>query len=166
MLKGFVNSSYIRLLIVALVLALTFVIAAISHRNANGQKKSACGIYRNDKTVRVGSTEIKAEIANNPAQLQQGLSGRPCIEQGQGMLFVFAKPGQYAFWMKDMKFPIDIVWISMEKKAVAIERNVQPNTYPDSKFINDNHHLAQYVIELKANRSNELHMTLGTPVNF
>lgn len=71
-------------------------------------------------------------------------------------------------WMKDMKFPIDIIWISPEHKVVAVERDVEPSTYFSKNpfFINDKDHIAQYIIEMKANRSTELGIGLGTPINF
>jgi uncharacterized membrane protein (UPF0127 family) len=80
------------------------------------------------------------------------------------MLFQFSKPGQLWIWMKDMKFPIDIVWIAPNHTVVGIEQDVQPSTYPD-KFVNRDRP-AQYVLELKANRSKELNINLGTPVSF
>ncbi len=66
--------------------------------------------------------------------------------------------------MKDMKFPIDIAWISPDKKVVGLEIDVEPSTYPDS-FVNKDQP-AQYVLELKANRSKTLNINLGTPVKF
>ena len=126
---------------------------------------SACGPYRKDKTVRIDDALIHAEIPNNPDAQAKGLGGRPCILPDQGMLFIFPQPGQYAFWMKDMKFPIDILWISEDYKVVGQEIDVQPNTYPD-RFINKKENAAKYVLELKSERSRELKVNLGTPVNF
>mgnify|MGYP000343629812 CR=1 FL=1 len=80
------------------------------------------------------------------------------------MLFPFDPPSQPEFWMKDMKFPIDIVWVSTDQKIVGVERDVQPNTYPDS-FANKDKP-AQYVIELKANRTKELGLNLGQQAKF
>jgi uncharacterized protein len=84
------------------------------------------------------------------------------------MLFSFSQPGYYRFWMKDMKFPIDIIWISPDHKVAGIERDVEPSTYFSKNpfFINDKDHIAQYVLELKANRSTDLHIALGTPIQF
>jgi uncharacterized membrane protein (UPF0127 family) len=66
--------------------------------------------------------------------------------------------------MKDMHFPIDIIWIGADYKVAAMEINVSPKTYPDS-FVNRDK-LAQYVLEIKANRSKSLGIDIGTPVNF
>lgn len=145
-------------------IALSVISAVVLLHEANGLKTSACGLYRNDKTVQIGSAKFEAEVADTANQQEKGLGRRPCIGENQAMLFEFSKPSHYAFWMKDMKFPIDIVWISPDHRVADLNVDVQPSTYPNS-FINKDH-LAQYVLEIKANRSKSLSITLGTPVNF
>jgi uncharacterized membrane protein (UPF0127 family) len=131
---------------------------------ANNTIQTACGPYRNDKTVTIGSTNIKAEVPKNSTEFAKGLGGRPCILPDQGMLFAFTQPGHYPFWMKSMKFPVDIIWISTDHKVAAMEINESPSTYPD-KFVNRDN-LAQYVLELKANRAQELNLGLGSVISF
>lgn len=140
------------------------VLVALLTYGPNEAQKPKCGVYRNDKTVSINSANIKVEVVKTAAEAEKGLGGRPCIERDQGMLFVFNKPGRYSFWMKDMRFSIDIVWISPERKVVGLEIDVSPSTYPD-RFVNKDNP-AQYVLELPANRSKNLGITLGTPVNF
>jgi len=65
--------------------------------------------------VIIGDIKIKVEVADDPVEMQAGLSGRESLDENHGMLFVFAEPGQPAFWMKDMKFPIDIIWIQNDR---------------------------------------------------
>jgi uncharacterized membrane protein (UPF0127 family) len=79
------------------------------------------------------------------------------------MLFTYTKPLRIGIWMKDMKFPIDVVWITKDHKVAAIEVDFQPSTYPETR---GNQILAQYVLELQANRTKELNIDLGTPVDF
>jgi uncharacterized membrane protein (UPF0127 family) len=124
---------------------------------------TACGPYRDDKRVLINGQSINAEVATTTKARETGLSGRPCILPNQGMLFEFSTAGRYQFWMKDMKFPIDIVWISPAHKVAAIEIDFKPSTYPE---VRANALPAQYVLELKANRSQELHMAIGTSVSF
>jgi len=61
--------------------------------------------------VTIGVHVIDAEIADTPARKQRGLSGRASLGDGQGMLFPYAEPGRHGFWMPDMHFDIDILWI-------------------------------------------------------
>jgi len=123
-----------------------------------------CGPYREDKTVHLGSVRLKAESVQGQSEITKGLGGRPCIEQDRAMLFEFSKPGQYAIWMKDMKFPIDILWISPGRKVVGLEKNVKPDTYPDS-FANKDQK-ALYVLETKAGLAEKHSIGLGSPVSW
>lgn len=164
----FTNSFALILIIIIAVAVIAAVVIGGKDKPMTDNKASnisACGPYRKDKTVRIGDAAIYAEIPDNPDSQAKGLGGRPCILPDQGMLFVFPQPGQYAFWMKDMKFPIDILWISEDHRVVGQEIDVQPNTYPD-RFINKKENAAKYVLELKSERSRELKVNIGTPVNF
>src|SRR4051812_48326835 len=58
---------------------------------------------------------ISIEVADTPEARERGPSGRESLPQGSGVLFVFDAPATYGFWMKDMRFPIDIVWLDEEK---------------------------------------------------
>lgn len=70
---------------------------------------------------------ISAEVANTPYLRSRGLGGRDSLDENSGMLFVFDKPGKYQFWMKDMKIPLDLIWISGDR-IVGIVENVPPPT--------------------------------------
>lgn len=101
--------------------------------------------------LRLGGQTINLEIANTPEAQEKGLSGRTGLPNNRGMLFVYAnaEPNR-CFWMKDMQFAIDIVWLDAQKRVVHLEQNVQPSTYPNH-FCNEKP--AQYVLELNANQS-------------
>ena len=146
-------------LLLVLLLAGTFITHDIQNRS---KAISFCG-FRIDKTASINSHTVNAEVASTPAARQQGLSGRKCINQNEGMLFVFDQPGSYSFWMKDMNFPIDIIWIDANHHVVTVKSNVNPSTYPQS-FVNSNP--AQYVIEIKAGRAQALGITNGTLIKF
>ena len=95
-------------------------------------------------TVRVGKHSYEVEVANTTSKREQGLSGRASLPQNTAMLFVFDKPDQACFWMKDMKFPLDIVWIQ-EDKVVKVSADTSQNTYPQN-FCPDQP--VPYVLEL------------------
>ena len=77
-----------------------------------------------------GKADFKIDIVDNPISRARGLSGRDKLGENEGMLFVFDFPGMYGFWMKDMKFPIDIVWIS-KNEIVGVTDNLQPDDSSD-----------------------------------
>jgi len=119
--------------------------------------------YRQDIKISVNSQTIDAQVAQTPAEQSKGLSGRSCIGKDQGMLFTFGTPGHYPFWMKDMRFNIDIVWISPDHQVVHIEPNAAPSTYPDS-FVNEAP--AQDVLELASGRAASLGLQTGTQLSY
>lgn len=147
----------------AIILAGAVIFLVLAGSNGSGTA-SCRGEYRNDEQVRVGSYHFQVEAALSKYEQQKGLSGRECIGLNQGMLFRFEKPGYYSFWMKDMHFPIDIIWISADREVVGLEHNVEPSTYPDG-FINKDQP-AKYVLELKAGRAKSLGLGLGSRIDF
>lgn len=74
-----------------------------------------------------GRVNLTVELARTPEQHIRGLSGRPGLKSGQGMLFVYDRPQPVSIWMKDMRFPLDIVWIR-DGRIVKIEKNAPPLT--------------------------------------
>ncbi len=89
-----------------------------------------------------------AELAITEEERQLGLMFREKINPDQGMLFVFEKEDILSFWMKNMNFPLDILWLNQEKRIVHMESHVPPCQDPDcpsyfSPFP------AMYVLELK-----------------
>lgn len=77
--------------------------------------------------IEIHQRPLYLEFARTPIEQERGLSGRTAFRSDQGMLFVFAATGTYAFWMKDMKIPLDLIWIQ-DRKIVGIERNLPPPT--------------------------------------
>jgi len=75
------------------------------------------------KTMRVGETELIVEIADTDILRAKGLSGRKNLNENSGMLFVYDKPEIRRFWMKDVYFDLDVLWIS-DNMVVGIEENV------------------------------------------
>jgi uncharacterized membrane protein (UPF0127 family) len=59
----------------------------------------------------IRNTVVSLEVVATPESQQRGLGGRDQLAWDRGMLFVYSEPRFYAFWMKDMHFDIDIVWI-------------------------------------------------------
>ncbi len=77
-------------------------------------------------TVTINDHQLTVELAVTADQQAQGLSGRDSLATNTGMLFVFTPPAQVPFWMKDMKFPLDFVWIK-DGTIVQIDRKIAPS---------------------------------------
>ncbi len=70
-------------------------------------------------------TKITVAIAKTDEERARGLGGRDYIDENEGMYFLFPKEDRYGFWMKDMQFSIDILWVK-QGKLVGFVKNVQP----------------------------------------
>ncbi len=114
-------------------------------------------------TVLINSQEINVQIAENRKARTLGLSNRKSLEPFDGLLFVYEKPGKHRIWMKDMNFPIDIIWFDQEKKVIWIEKNISPGTYPQSFYPKEP---ASFVLELPANKTKELKINIGSVLSF
>lgn len=113
--------------------------------------------------ISVGGTKIKAELADTPRKRVQGLSGRLLLGDDTGMLFVFEKEDFHGIWMKDMLFPIDIVWIDEGMVVIDVKRNTEPESYPDVFKPKDK---AKYVLEVNAGFARSHDMEIGDKVSF
>lgn len=99
------------------------------------------------------------EIADTPFAREQGLSGRTEISEDYGMLFIFPEKGDYGFWMKDMKVPIDVFWIADDGTIVGIEHELSPDTYPEAVYPPLP---VRYVLETKAGTGAARGWVVGT----
>jgi uncharacterized membrane protein (UPF0127 family) len=106
---------------------------------------------------------IKPEFATTAEQHTKGLSGRPFLHDNMALVFVFDQAATYAFWMKDMNFPIDIIWLNDEKRVVTIKKHATPESYPESFYPTAP---SRYVIELNAGKADELAIRVGQRILF
>ncbi|MHB1086162.1 MAG: DUF192 domain-containing protein [Minisyncoccota bacterium] len=116
-----------------------------------------------DPRVIVGDTAVKILLADTPQKRTQGLSNRESLAEDEGMLFVFPEEGIYGFWMKDMRFSIDILWLNSAGEVVHIVEDASPESYPAS-FTPEK--AAQYVLELPAGFVRAHGVTLGSLVEL
>lgn len=106
---------------------------------------------------------IKLILAKNPTTRERGLSGYTSLPSDTGMLFIFPKPELPDFWMKDMNFSIDIVWITQNRKVIAVTSDISPKTYPKTYAPPSS---VQFVLELAAGNAKKLGLEAGTTVVF
>lgn len=125
------------------------------------------------RTIQLHGQTIRVLLADTPETRQIGLGGRDRLAQDEGMLFIFPEDGTYAFWMKDMRFSIDILWLSAPDRlsrdgsatatVVHIAPDVSPDTYPQD-FMSTKP--ARYVLELPAGFVRENNVTIGDIVRL
>jgi uncharacterized protein len=76
--------------------------------------------------IEINGKEIKVEIADSSQERSKGLGGRESLASDSGMLFIFPDKGQYSFWMKGLKFPLDLIWIRDDVVVDIIENVPSP----------------------------------------
>jgi uncharacterized protein len=104
---------------------------------------------------------INLETPRTREEQARGLAKYTSLPQTQGMLFDFGRPGDACMWMKDMKFPIDMVWLNEDKTVTKIERNILPDTFPQT-FCADTP--SRYVIELNSGIANLVGLQIGQQI--
>jgi uncharacterized protein len=92
---------------------------------------------------------VSVEVVSKQGDMERGLMYRTGLDQNKGMLFVFTNDDIYKFWMKNMHFNLDILWIRLDGRIVFIGQNIPactsgpcPVYTPDQK--------ARYVLELNS----------------
>lgn len=120
-------------------------------------------ILRHDVNLSISEkANFRIQIASTPQERLEGLSGVSNITDQEGMLFIFEKPDKYGFWMKDMNFALDIIWIDENMKVVGVEKNVPPQSYP-SKILYPSLP-ALYVLEIKSGLAEKYGINTGDNV--
>ena len=151
-------------------LLLLAVLAAIGRATEEPGTRSDFGNY---VTVDFGETTLMLEVASTTAARARGLGGRTSLSDGTGMLFVFDEPGTHGFWMRDMRFAIDIVWLRSRATAsgtngdalevVHVASHVLPESFP-TVFYPDVP--ADHVIEVAAGAAEALGLVEGAAVTL
>ncbi|MFA6407258.1 MAG: DUF192 domain-containing protein [Candidatus Paceibacterota bacterium] len=121
-------------------------------------------VVKNKAEVKIGTQTIIADVVKTEAEREKGLSGRESLGVNEGMLFVFDSEDMYPFWMKDMKFPIDVIWIR-NNYIVGFAENVSPKVgSAPSETIFSPPQSIDRALELRAGRVKLLRAQVGDQV--
>jgi len=108
---------------------------------------------------------VRIEIAADDETRTQGLMFRDRVPEGTGMLFIFPKPDEFGFWMKNTLVPLDMIWIDEQLRVVHVEANVPPckadpcPSYPP-------HAIAKYVLELGTGQASKHRVVNGSTLRL
>ncbi len=129
--------------LIIFIIVITFIIFIIPFRKSK------------QATVTIRNQSFTVEVADTDQKRTKGLSGRNSLDQKTGMLFVFDTADFYSFWMKEMKFPIDILFIR-DNKIVTIAQSVpkpKDDTAPAGLLLYKPAQAVNYVLEINAGLS-------------
>ncbi len=108
---------------------------------------------------------VNVDVVSEPKELQRGLQGRENLTYNQGMLFVFKTDDFQRFWMKDMKFAIDMIWIDNQRRIVTIAPS-RPPCKEDPCEVYSSSKQARYVLEVASGYSRKHHLKEGDVVRI
>ena len=107
----------------------------------------------------IGGRKINVEVVRSPSELRRGLSGRDDLPRDSGMLFILPERGIHPFWMKDMRFALDIIWLD-DGEIVEVATLPAPTS---TAYIprHEPFYQANRVLEVKAGMAQELGLKPG-----
>jgi uncharacterized membrane protein (UPF0127 family) len=108
------------------------------------------------------AVSVRVEVARTDAERRRGLMFRQQMAQDDGMLFLFERPGQLSFWMRNTYIPLDMIFIDPSLHVLGIVENAEPMT-ETSRFVPGH---SQYVLEVNAGFSRRHGLGPGTAVRF
>jgi len=142
-------------IIILFILTLSLVYFYISKTSTNNE-----GYLR----IKVNDIVVNAEIANTDAEKINGLTNKTNLEENQGMLFVFSEEDYYGFWMKNMKIPIDMIFIDKDNTVIDIWKDAQPCKENCTSYVSKEK--SMYVLEVKSNFTDRHNVTIGSKIFF
>jgi uncharacterized membrane protein (UPF0127 family) len=113
------------------------------------------------RKIQISGAEFNVEIAASNEEKLLGLSGRSSLASSTGMFFIFNYPGNWGIWMKDMNFPIDVLWIDDDFKINHIVEDMAPQSYPQVYKPTSS---ARYVLELPAGTVKDRGIKIGQSI--
>ena len=144
-----------------IVLIAIVAVAYITEPYSYGAKGESSG--ESIREINIGGSVIRATIADTFEAREKGLGDRDSLSEDEGMLFIFPREDRYGIWMKDMRFSIDILWLSADGTIVDMRENVSPSTYPTSFLPKLS---AQFVLELPAGFATAHNIRIGDVARF
>ena len=116
--------------------------------------------------VEVGGQRYEVEIADSDASRAQGLMFRDSMPANHGMLFIHDYEEPQAYWMKNTRIPLDILYFDTGRKLVSQQRDVPPCSAGDACPIYPSNAPARYVLELNAGQAAKLKLQDGSEIRF
>ena len=128
------------------LMIMVLVAAGVMFSNTYAQNSAGLPV----ETAKLGNVTLSIEIADTPATMEKGLMFHAPLSFNQGMLFVFNPPQLATMWMKNMQYPIDMIWFDGNGNVLHVEKSLHPCTGPDSScaVYDGNSQQTSYVLEV------------------
>ena len=116
--------------------------------------------------VELAGTRYQVELAQNDETRARGLMFRDQMDTGSGMLFIHDFEEPQAYWMKNTRIPLDILYFDSQRRLVSQQRDVPPCSAGDMCPPNPSFKPARYVLELNAGQAARLKLEDGAELTF
>ena len=126
---------------------------------------SGCGNAQ-DHWVELDGHRFHVEIADDDIERSRGLMFRESMDENRGMLFIHDSQQPLAYWMKNTKLPLDILYFDSERRLVSQQRDVPPCSLGNRCPPYPSHAPALYVLELNAGQAAKLGLKAGSALTF
>lgn len=126
---------------------------------------SGCG-NASDHWVELEGQRFQVEVADNDHERSRGLMFRDAMDDDRGMLFIHDEQMPLAYWMKNTRIPLDILYFDNERKLVSQQRDVPPCSLGNRCPPYPSQAPARYVLELNAGQAAKLGLKEGAVLTF
>ncbi len=113
--------------IIAAVAAAIVVLVLMPSLTQHGQTQTQMPTYNYEvRKITINGVTLDVEIADDSKKMERGLMFRDTLPENRGMLFVFDQERKYTFWMMNMTFDLDIIWLDTNGKVVYTVEDAKP----------------------------------------
>lgn len=152
--------------IIGIFAVLLILILAVTISKNVFKRNLIPGLPTGNPTATINGHKISLTVVKTEQDREIGLSKVDSLPDDKGMLFVFDKPGIYPFWMRNMKFPIDIIFLN-KNHVITIYQNVpNPTIATDNLPIYKPESLVDMVLEIKAGTANKYNVKKGDTIDI
>ena len=116
--------------------------------------------------VEVGGQRYRVEVADDDAERARGLMFRDELAEGSGMVFIHDREEPQAYWMKNTRIGLDILYFDRQRRLVAQQRGVPPCSAGNRCPAYPSREPALYVLELNSGEAERLGLANGTVLTF
>ena len=154
-----------RLFLVLILGAITYSISSNAREVLYDQEESPAPVIVGPQVL-IGDNTLSVRVATSSQAITKGLSGTLTMAENEGMIFLFKAPDIYRFWMPDMHFALDMIWIGSDNKIVDITKDAPPLKDLTKPVFFSPRSPAKYVLEVHAGWSKKHNITIGEQVEL
>ena len=144
-----------------------FILFSLALSSCTGEKTVSIDDYNTRLVKLPRGQKVRVEVMGDPRDMARGMMFRDSLASDRGMLFLHREPGEYPYWMHDVRIPLDIVWMDPERRVVEIAPDSPPCKTESSLCPTyGGHHRAQYVLELAGGMAARYAIKFGDTLEF